>query len=267
METRGNDSERPEFGPESAGQASLSGPAVDPAPRDWRVDFLPEAGAGEKPPDAETPAASPLRIRRARRPATRRHNRSTDTTVYVFLCGVGVGALLVWLMQPYPDAITPTDIAASVPVTAVNAPVAAAPASTAAADVMKAERSETAPAAPPPPPAVAAKAVPETTHAIARSNRTSAALARSPAPASARPPRFRGLLAVESRPAGARVTLNGQPVGTTPLVLTNLDVGSRAVRLTLEGYQPWTSAVRVVANQKTNLSATLQPAPDAADGP
>jgi hypothetical protein len=171
-------------------------------------------------------------------------------------------------MRPYPDAITPTGIAASVPVTAVNAPAAAPASMAAAADVMKTERSETAPAAPPPAAAVAAKAVLETTHTIAPSNRPSSALARNSRPASATPPRFRGVLAVGSRPAGARVALNGQPVGTTPLVLTNLEVGSRAVRLTLDGYQPWTSAVRVVANQRTNLSATLQPsAPDAADGP
>ena len=72
------------------------------------------------------------------------------------------------------------------------------------------------------------------------------------------PGAFRGSFAVGSRPEGAEVFLNGKPVGRTPLVLTNLPVGSRAVRVTLDGHQPWSRAVQVVANQRTTVTATLQ---------
>jgi PEGA domain-containing protein len=83
------------------------------------------------------------------------------------------------------------------------------------------------------------------------------------APATKRPTKsrtapFRGVLVVNSRPSGAQVFLNGRSVGTTPLVLKNQTAGSRAVRLTLGGYDSWTSAVRVVADTETRLRAELQ---------
>jgi hypothetical protein len=77
-------------------------------------------------------------------------------------------------------------------------------------------------------------------------------------PAKSGVPRFRGVIVVNSRPSGARVFLNGRSVGTTPLVLKNQTAGSRAVRLTLDGYDSWTSAVRVVADTETRLRAELK---------
>jgi PEGA domain-containing protein/sigma-54-interacting transcriptional regulator len=76
----------------------------------------------------------------------------------------------------------------------------------------------------------------------------------------ARPRRtvFRGALAVNSRPTGARVSINGQSLGVTPLMVKSLPAGSRVVRLTARGYQPWSSAVRVVANQRNSVIVTLQ---------
>jgi hypothetical protein len=73
-----------------------------------------------------------------------------------------------------------------------------------------------------------------------------------------RPPLFRGSLIVNSRPTGARVFLNGRSVGTTPLVLKNQAAGSRAVRVALDGYESWSSAVQVVANTETRLRAELK---------
>ena len=80
----------------------------------------------------------------------------------------------------------------------------------------------------------------------------------------ARPRRtvFRGALAVNSRPTGARVSINGQSLGVTPLRVNSLPAGSRVVRLTAQGYHPWSSAVRVVANQRNSVIATLQRLPD-----
>lgn len=51
--------------------------------------------------------------------------------------------------------------------------------------------------------------------------------------------------------------MNGQHVGVTPLVLEDLPVGSRAVRLTLAGYETWSQSVQVVANRRTTIAAAL----------
>ncbi len=72
---------------------------------------------------------------------------------------------------------------------------------------------------------------------------------------------YSGSLAVDSAPNGARVLVNGVPVGTTPLLLKDLPVGSRVVRLELDGYERWSSAVSVVANQRVRTSVDLQPSP------
>jgi hypothetical protein len=71
---------------------------------------------------------------------------------------------------------------------------------------------------------------------------------------------FRGSLSFQSEPSGARVLLNGEHVGFTPLVVDNLAVGSRAVRIEVDGAQ-WSGSVRVVANRKTEVTAHLIAAP------
>ena len=68
---------------------------------------------------------------------------------------------------------------------------------------------------------------------------------------------YRGSLAIRSAPQGARVFVNGALVGSTPLELDNLSVGSRAVRIEADGYQRWSASTRIVANQQTRLTATL----------
>jgi hypothetical protein len=82
--------------------------------------------------------------------------------------------------------------------------------------------------------------------------------------ANARRPLFRGSLVVNSRPSGARVFLNGRSVGRTPLVLRNQTAGSRAVRVALDGYEPWSSAVQVIADTETHLRAELKLQPPGA---
>ncbi len=71
--------------------------------------------------------------------------------------------------------------------------------------------------------------------------------------------RFYGSLAIESGPVTARVFINGEAVGVTPLVLPELPVGSRALRLEADNHNSWSSTVRVVAGQETRVSATLNP--------
>lgn len=66
-----------------------------------------------------------------------------------------------------------------------------------------------------------------------------------------------GTLAVESRPAGAAVTINGKPSGTTPLSLDAVAPGEYRVGLALKGYQPFLTTVRVVAGERARAAASL----------
>jgi hypothetical protein len=67
-----------------------------------------------------------------------------------------------------------------------------------------------------------------------------------------------GVLVVESRPAGARVQLDGRDVGTTPLSLPEAPTGSRTVRIILDGFLPWTTTVDVEPGQRTRVAASLE---------
>jgi PEGA domain len=55
------------------------------------------------------------------------------------------------------------------------------------------------------------------------------------------------------------VFINSEPVGITPLVLKEIPVGSRAIRLEADDHSSWSSTVRVVAGQQAHVSATLSP--------
>jgi hypothetical protein len=86
----------------------------------------------------------------------------------------------------------------------------------------------------------------------------SVASASTEASPSSAPASYRGSLVINSRPQGADVFLNGRRAGTTPLVLDDVPVGSRAVRVVLKGHESWSRAFNVVANQRTTVVATLE---------
>jgi hypothetical protein len=64
---------------------------------------------------------------------------------------------------------------------------------------------------------------------------------------------------VNSSPGGARVSVNGVPAGATPVVLRHVPAGSSVVRVELDGFEPWSSAVRVVANEHNFATIKLLP--------
>ena len=70
--------------------------------------------------------------------------------------------------------------------------------------------------------------------------------------------RFIGELAVESRPTGAKVFLDGKLIGTTPLAVQSIGAGEHAVRLERDGYRHWTASVQVVANERNRVTASLE---------
>jgi len=74
----------------------------------------------------------------------------------------------------------------------------------------------------------------------------------------AAPVRFVGDLSITSTPQGARVVVNGQAVGVTPLILREQRAGSVAVQIASEGFERWSASVQIPAGQVTNIVATLR---------
>jgi hypothetical protein len=78
-------------------------------------------------------------------------------------------------------------------------------------------------------------------------------------PAGAPAPSNTGTLTISSRPAGARVLVDGRFVGNTPAKVAGVSAGSHTVRVELEGYRPWSTTVRVSRNQDARVAAPLIP--------
>jgi hypothetical protein len=72
---------------------------------------------------------------------------------------------------------------------------------------------------------------------------------------------FHGSLSVTSAPEGAQVLVNGVFFGITPLTIVDMPVGSRVIRIDLDGYERWSSLVRIVANEPIAVTAVLRPSP------
>jgi hypothetical protein len=70
-----------------------------------------------------------------------------------------------------------------------------------------------------------------------------------------------GSLLIVSKPPGASVTLDGKPVGKTPLTLPTVTAGSHAIKLELAGYNVWPSAIQVSAGQQSRVTASLERRP------
>ena len=155
------------------------------------------------------------------------HARSVSLSA--FACGVVVGAGVMWLSGSGRTARAEPTVSAPAAREAPGAPDAAVAPVTAG---------------------VATTPVPVV--------QAGTATAGSRAAAGPRQPLFRGSLVVNSRPSGARVFVNGRSVGETPLVLRNQPAGSRAIRVALDGYESWSTAVRVVADTETRLRAELK---------
>jgi len=195
-------------------------------------EFLSEAVA--PPAKVEVRPSTPSKV-----------DRASWRVVAGAMCGGVLVAVVHVLMQfasdmtghnvltPVSQAATPVPAAASVEVSrAATASVAPAGDKKPVARVSSKPRS----------PAVAAPVTPPST-----ANRPIA------------PARFYGSLAIDSVPASARAFINGEAAGITPLVLTEVPVGSRAIRLEADDHTSWSSTVRVVAGQQTRVSATLIP--------
>jgi hypothetical protein len=88
---------------------------------------------------------------------------------------------------------------------------------------------------------------------LARTRQTAAPAAPRAAPAS-----FVGSLSVDSRPTGATVFVDGKLAGSTPFLLAQIGAGEHAVRIEHDGYQRWSSSVRVVSGERARVTASLE---------
>jgi serine/threonine-protein kinase len=75
----------------------------------------------------------------------------------------------------------------------------------------------------------------------------------------ARPTPARGSADIVSTPAGASVRVDGRAAGRTPLAGFSLAPGTRRVELQLEGHEPWSGTVDVVAGQTGRVEVRLRP--------
>jgi hypothetical protein len=85
-----------------------------------------------------------------------------------------------------------------------------------------------------------------------------AAPAAAAATAGSAAARLTGALAVDSRPAGARIFVDDKEVGTTPMALPSVSVGLHVIRLEHEGYRRWSSSVRIIASEQNRVTASLE---------
>jgi hypothetical protein len=75
-----------------------------------------------------------------------------------------------------------------------------------------------------------------------------------------------GSLRVQSQPTGARISVDGETIGITPLVISDVTPGEHQIMLNLDGttyktrYKMWSSSVIVAAGREEKLLAVLTPA-------
>jgi len=68
-----------------------------------------------------------------------------------------------------------------------------------------------------------------------------------------------GSVFVDSRPTGASVFVDGELVGVTPLLVSDVLVGSHGVRIVGDGYRSWFSTVLVEDGERSRIAASLEP--------
>jgi hypothetical protein len=52
--------------------------------------------------------------------------------------------------------------------------------------------------------------------------------------------------------------IDGHVVGTTPLLISDLEPGQHQVRLELPGHRPWATTATIVAGQSVRVAASLE---------
>ncbi len=93
--------------------------------------------------------------------------------------------------------------------------------------------------------------------ALARVGTATSTASPAATPPAQTPAAAPGSLLVESRPAGARVFVDGVEIGMTPVTVPRLAIGAHSVRIERPGYRPITTTARVEAGERTRVAVTL----------
>lgn len=179
---------------------------------------------------------------------------ATNATLAAFASGATAGVLVMWLggaQRPSPVEAAATKAVTVAPTPPSPHPPASTPDVQTTAESMAASSAWLPPPVSPAPSRTVGTSGRGAAPAVSEKRRAPAVVQR------AQRASYQGSLALLSAPQGARVFVNGAFVGSTPLILENLPVGSRAVRIEADGYQRWSGSTQVVANQQTRISATL----------
>ena len=75
-----------------------------------------------------------------------------------------------------------------------------------------------------------------------------------------------GTLKIVSSPPGARVYLDNESRGTTPLALTDIPPGNHSLELRLEGFEVWVASGTMDDGGAVEVEATLIPVSPAGPG-
>lgn len=101
---------------------------------------------------------------------------------------------------------------------------------------------------------VLTRRVPATTVAVTLKADRRAAASAGPASVAGKT----GSVAIDSRPRGARVTIDGRALGQSPMSVPGLSPGSHALRLDLDGYKPLVTTFTVKAGETARVAVTLE---------
>jgi len=208
-----------------------------------RVTLAPESSP--RPIEVAPRGREPSRVRQV----------GLNVSPIAFIFGAAAGAFGMWMFSVPPPLQVITAVAHTAPATTASVSQALANDGTVSGEMLPASvPSAIVPAVPTP---IGVSDVVDRGESGAAAPRPVSNLRRE-ASADETPPRpFKGSLVLHSGPPGASAFVDGRPVGSTPVVLSDLPVGSRVVRLEAEGYQTWSAAIRVIADQETRVTATL----------
>lgn len=242
-----------------SGFVSEAQPAAIPAPTAVAVSVTPDAAKVVS--DVTTPAKPrpPLRQRRTGLVASIRRLRTLDTAAaaaFIVIAVASGSAVIITLLGGSNRPSTSDRPSTNVPPTS-QAVTPTLPLPTLTGPAVPPDPRWEVSAVTPDPPKPSSPVAATTNRAVSTTGRRTAVPNQATKPSRATSSSYRGSLAIRSAPQGARVFVNGALVGSTPLDLNNLPVGSRAVRIEADGYEGWSASTRIVANQQTRMSATL----------
>ena len=67
-----------------------------------------------------------------------------------------------------------------------------------------------------------------------------------------------GSIMVNSEPPSAEIYIDGDNIGVTPAIITQIFPGKYKVKIKMDGFDSWNQSVDVKANKETSLTAVLQ---------